>query len=79
MISQSEVDHQHYLSRRKQWLDQQSFRAEGYSTGFAVGRIQLLESQLGLEPTPNEQLDALELRKLHQIEAELKAKLANRS
>ncbi len=79
MISLNEADHQRYLSRRKQYLDEQSFRAESYSTGFAVGRIQLLESLLGLESTPSEKLDALQVKELLRIEAELKAKLANRS
>lgn len=79
MISQSEADRELYLSRRKYALDEQSFRAEGYSAGFAVGRIQLLESLLGLEPTPSEQLNARSINELHRIEAELKAKLANRS
>ena len=79
MISQSEADHQLYLSRRKYSLDEQSRRADGIWTGIIIGRIQLLQSQLGLEETPVEKLDALAMEDLRRIEAELKAKLANRS
>jgi predicted transposase/invertase (TIGR01784 family) len=79
MISLSEADHELYLDRRKFWLDEQSRREEGFLSGIAVGRIQLLQSQLGLEETPAEQLDALAMDDLRRLEAELKAKLANRS
>lgn len=87
MISQSEIDHQQYLSRRKKFLDDNSFRAqsrreghaEGHAEGFVHGRIQLLESLLGLNPTPIEQLEALPLNELKQLEVDLQSQLANRS
>ena len=91
MISQSEADHQQYLSRRKHWLDEQSFRAEsrregkaeghteGRTEGVILGRVQVYESWLGREPTPIAQLEQCSVDELLQMEAELKAKLANRS
>lgn len=79
MISQSEADHQLYLSRRKYALDEQSRRADSLWTRIIIGRIQSLESQLGLPETRVEQLDALMMDDLRRMEAELKAKLANRS
>ena len=79
MISLSEADHELYLDRRKFWLDEQSRREEGFLSGVAVGRIQSLQSQLGLEETPVKELDALAMDDLRRLEAELKAKLANRS
>ena len=86
MISQSEIDHQQYLSRRKKFLDDNSFRAqsrreghaEGHAEGFVHGRIQLLESLLGLDPTPIEQLETLPLNELKQLEVDLQSQLANR-
>ena len=80
MISQSEADHQTYLSRRKYALDEQSRRADGIWTGVIIGRIQLMQSQLGLPETSAEELDArTTMDDLRRLEAELKAKLANRS
>ncbi len=83
MISQSEADHQLYLSRRKYSLDEQSRRYDAISEGIEIGliasRIQSLESLLGRGPTPIEQLRMHNTDELARIEAELKAKLANRS
>lgn len=52
---------------------------EGLEKGVIVGRIQLLESLLELESSPTRKLKLQSLDDLLRIEAELKAKLANRS
>ncbi|MCX7421616.1 MAG: hypothetical protein NT013_19005 [Planctomycetia bacterium] len=87
MISLTEADHERYLSRRKYWLDEQSRRAEGRAEGHAegrtegraegvvIGRIQVLESLLGLAPSLIEQFDARSVDELLRVEAELQAKL----
>ena len=87
MISQSEADRELYLSRRKYALDEQSRRYDAISEGISIGieigliasRIHSLETLLGREPTPIEQLRLHSTDELRRIEAELKAKLANRS
>lgn len=79
MISLNDADRELYRSRRKQALDEFSRRAESFSTGRLVGRIQLLQSLLGQEETSAAQLDALAIDDLRQMELELKVQLANRS
>ncbi len=53
-------------------------REEGLSRGLIIGHIQSLESQLGLAASPIMKFSSQSLDELLQIEADLKAKLANR-
>ena len=82
MISLNEADHDLYESRLKYWRDDQARmaeqREEGFSKGFVLGRIQLLESLLGMASSPIGQFDSLSMDELLRMEADLKAKLANR-
>ena len=52
---------------------------QGREEGVVIARIQTLESLLGLAISPVGQFSTRHLDELLQIEAELKAKLANRS
>ena len=94
MISLNETDHELYESRLKYWRDDQARqteqraegraegrvegRVEGFSKGFVVGRIQLLESLLGLAQSPADRFDSRTIDELLQVEADLKAKLTPR-
>ena len=79
MISLNEADRELYQERLKASRDLQSYRADTLYEGALIGRIQLLQSLLGREPTPMEQLDLKRMIELKQLEADLKAELANRS
>ena len=90
MISLNEADHELYRARRKQALDERSLRYDAISEGKEIGieigieigliasRIHSLEALLGREPTPVAQLRLRTTDELLRIEAELKAKLADR-
>ncbi len=52
---------------------------QGISKGIILGRIQVLESLLGLASSPITKVDSRTTDELRQIEADLKAQLANRS
>ena len=54
-------------------------REEGREEGVVIARIQLLESLLALATSPVSQFATQSLDELLRIEADLKAKLANRS
>ena len=54
-------------------------RKEGREEWLIRGRIQMLESLLGLASSPIMKVGSQSLDELLRIEAELKAKLANRS
>ena len=54
-------------------------REEGLEKGVVIGRIQLLESLLNLSTSPIRKFVTQSVDELLQMEAELKAKLANRS
>ena len=78
MINRNEADHELYQEHRKHWLDEQARRLDARAEGIILGRIQLLESLLGREPTPIEQLDLKRIVELRQIEADLRVELAKR-
>ena len=78
MISLNEANHELYLERSKLSRDEQSRRADTLFEGALIGRIQSLESFLGREPTPIEELDRKRMVELKKLEADLKAELANR-
>ena len=79
MVTQEERERAYELERLKGLRDEKAGRADAFAEGVLHGRIDVLESVLGLEKTPVEQLEALSWEELRRIEAELKAKLANRS
>ena len=79
MVTPEERERAYELERLKGLRDKQAFRADAFAEGVLLGRIEAFESILGLEKTPAEQLEALSWEELRRREAELKAKLANRS
>ena len=83
MITLNEADHELYESRLKYWRDEQARlaeqRAEGRQEGVILGRIQMLESLLGLPSSPISQVDSQSIDELLRIEAELKAKWAKQT
>jgi predicted transposase/invertase (TIGR01784 family) len=79
MINLNEADHELYQDRLKASRDERFRRNDTLAEGAMIGRIQSLESFLGREETPFEQLDKKRWIELKQLEADLKAELANRS
>ena len=79
MINLNEADHELYQDRLKASRDERFRRNDTLAEGAMIGRIQLLESLLGREETPFEQLDKKRWIELKQLEADLKAELASRS
>ena len=79
MVTQEERERAYESERLKGLRDAHARRADAFAEGVLLGRIEAFESVLGLEKTPVEQLEALSWEELRRREAELKAKLANRS
>ena len=78
MVSQSELEREKYEARLKYQRDAEGLLREATERGIMMGRVQMSEEILKLEPTPRETLLSMPLEELRQLVNRLKAQLASR-